>query len=793
MHLGLEDPWCLVLSADFRLSHPNFSDDQTWNLSLRSGEPPALALATSFGLRARLMRFFPRFIRKATDITDPASFFRLPIIRSIHPNHCQVEFWPFAGIEINADYLVIDSSTTAGRIQFLNHNILAEKFTFEWASQLIPLSTGEGIQLQQRGAQNILYGACENLSFTCSSAQKTHPGKGPYPALAYEVNLPPSNQTEFTWQCVTQPEKPGTLAETRISIPSFLTRTALVNESETVEIETGDQDWDVILGLSQVHATREFFPENDFLPNPSFVLCREPDFGYSNRGDGSDHPFLWSGQTVFDSYYLSGFLLPGGASHLCGVIDNFLHVQTEDGRIDWRPGFAGRFSRSQAQPMLASLAWKVYQSTMDKAWLEKSYPGLLRFFLSWMAPELDRDKDGLPEWSSPLETALEDNLLYNRRHPQTDGWEVSFLRAPSLASMLFGETKSLLRIAQAINDCKDLELLDTKSVQLNQAIRTAYQDKFRIYQYQDGANPAGRTIGQVTSLKGSGQKTIHRKLKAPSRLILSCRKSTEATRAGIVHITGLDAAGSPLVEEIVPRSWVWSGQHGTAITQSIFSSVDLIDRNGFESNDQLIIQGADFRREDISLLLALWAGAVDPVRAKQLITQTIPEGFLQPFGLVDFLDGEKHPVPDSLQRVSFPWNSLILEGYLNYGFRSQAAGIYMSLMEATAAAMKTEKAYFQYYHPKTGAGLGQRNHLHGLPSPGLFLQIAGIHQIGENHVLTRDFNAFPFTVTVKYHGMKITSKTDCIEIVFPGGQLAKVDSPGFHRVNLTEPGHQERI
>ena len=55
------DPLCLTLSADTRLSNPDYANDQTWELSLKGGEPPALSIETSFGLRVRRMRYFPLF------------------------------------------------------------------------------------------------------------------------------------------------------------------------------------------------------------------------------------------------------------------------------------------------------------------------------------------------------------------------------------------------------------------------------------------------------------------------------------------------------------------------------------------------------------------------------------------------------------------------------------------------------------------------------------------------------------------------------------------------------------
>ena len=60
-NLGPGDPLQLTLAADMRLSQLDYTNDTIWNLELEGGEPPALALYTTFGMRARSMRLFPIF------------------------------------------------------------------------------------------------------------------------------------------------------------------------------------------------------------------------------------------------------------------------------------------------------------------------------------------------------------------------------------------------------------------------------------------------------------------------------------------------------------------------------------------------------------------------------------------------------------------------------------------------------------------------------------------------------------------------------------------------------------
>ena len=70
--LATGDPLFLTLAADSRLSIPDYLNDHIWELALGGGEPPALSLRTTFGLRAKAMRLFLRFSEGNKSVSDPA-------------------------------------------------------------------------------------------------------------------------------------------------------------------------------------------------------------------------------------------------------------------------------------------------------------------------------------------------------------------------------------------------------------------------------------------------------------------------------------------------------------------------------------------------------------------------------------------------------------------------------------------------------------------------------------------------------------------------------------------------
>src|SRR5512137_1601159 len=117
--LGPGDPQVLTLAADFRLCTTDYVNDQIWELET-GGDPPSLALCTTYGLRARAMRIFPRFTMDGRMALNPATFPIPPHLRHFYPNFLHFDFSPFPDIDVIAEYWVPDSHSSAGRFTISN-------------------------------------------------------------------------------------------------------------------------------------------------------------------------------------------------------------------------------------------------------------------------------------------------------------------------------------------------------------------------------------------------------------------------------------------------------------------------------------------------------------------------------------------------------------------------------------------------------------------------------------------------------------------------------------------------
>ena len=786
-NLGSGDPLNLTLAADARLGATNYVNDQIWHISLQGGEPRAVTLETTFGLRACAMRLLPRFIRKGIALHNPAEFHEPPVVNAFYPNYIRLSFWPFSGIEIQAEYWVPDSNDIAGRFTIRNHNVIKENFTFEWVGLLSPLDEGEGMTVTSIEKIHTLQGKTGDLCLLCLFSAKSMPARGPYPALAFDLELLPGITRQLTWAMASRPEADASFKSARQVLArrwdAEISRIELQNASQTVEIETGDEDWDAALALTQKAAYGLFHSPNAHLPYPSFVLSRQPDDGYSRRGDGSDYSHLWDGQTGLDSYYLASLILPGGGAQVEGLLRNFLSTQNETGEIEWKPGLAGKLTHRLAQPILATLAFEIDQTRSDHAWLAEVYPALLSFFKSWFGPLHDRDQDSYPEWDHPLQTGLEDNPLYDRWSPSSQGLEIQSLECPSLAALLYREAFSLEQIARQVGASEEIAWLRAKASELRQQVESSWNSTDGLYHYRDYLTHRSSDGNTLYRLQGSTASTLRRSFKSPQRLILHLIKSDETTRAVTVRITGATADGE-ITEEFPPRRWAWLRGHGSSSSQNAFQTVMRVECEGLEAEDSLTISRADYLQEDISLLLPLWAGLPAPEQAATIVHDCLEGRFLHAYGLPDYQFDEDAGAAPEMQQVSPLWNQLVGEGLIRYGFRSLAVDLVTRMMDAILPALCSNSEFRQNYHADSGQPQGERNHLRGLPPLGLFLQAAGIRWLGKDFVILQDFNGFPWPVTVKYQGMTVLCQADGTTVTFANGESVLVTSPGLHRITL---------
>jgi hypothetical protein len=790
------DPLSLTFAADLRLSQPDYPNDHVWELDLGSSEPAALAVRTSYGLRARGMRLFYRFAEGAGVATNPAEFVVPPRLRRFYPNYLQLSFVPFDGLEVTAEYWIPEPHVLGGRLTLVNRKPDARQIDLELCGVLSPLD-GKSLAQTQQQMINVLAGRTSNLAPVVFLTGGARHGPAAYASLALNLPFDPAMTRTIYWAVGAESSPDASLDVARRtcgrSWDAERARIELLDAGDLLDIYTGNADWDAALAFSQRAALGLFFPASSHLPQPSFVRARQPDSGYSQAGDGSDYPPSWGGQSAFDAYYLSS-LLPLSYKMKRGLLDNFLSVQTEDGGIDARPGLAGQRSRFNAPPVLATLAWNHYLETEDEAFLSEVFPKLLAFFGNWLSPAHDADRDGLPAWDHVLQTGFDDHPLFDVWHPWSQGLSISAVFNPELESLLYREASSLIQMAAKLGRQDELTVLPLQAAVLRASVNAAWDDSSSLYVYRDRLAPvtcsARRALGQ---LKGSGELRLAKpRFEQPVRLLLQVQSKNAATARPILLIEG-EPAGSDELTAPLQIERIDSGfqlhDSGLVVTSAkVYSYIERITVEGLDPREKLVVRAADTSTQDVTLFTPLWAHLPEPEQARRMLGRmlTDPGGFDQPFG-VPALPASPAPARAGVREaaaadsvawgVHLPWNQLIGEGLLSYGFRSEAAQLTTRLMNAVIHCLKQTRSFYERYHARTAAGLGERGALTGLAPVGLFLQTLGVQILSPTRVRLEDTNPFPWPVTILYRGLKVVRGLESTDLVFPNGQTVTVTDP----------------
>jgi hypothetical protein len=784
------DPLSLVLASDARLGPTDYINDQIWELSIGTGDPPALSLNTTYGLRAKAVRLFPRFGQGNETRSDPDGFTRPPEIRQIYPNFALLSFAPFEALDITFEIWIPHSHAIAGRIKVANNGRDERKIRAEMVGQLSSID-GQRLAPFEMEAVTLLCGFSAGLAPILFMTGGAKAGSGPYPSLSLTMQMMPGEQRQFTWVQSAQKDRETSFAMAReIASQNWeaeKSRIEMLNAGN-VEIYSGDPGWDAAFMLSQKQAALLLAGPTSNLPSPSFVITRQPDQGYSLRGDGSDYNHLWNGQTVLEAYYLAGILLPVAPDAVKGLVRDFLAVQDPNGDIDWKPGLGGQRNQLLATPLLAGLIWRIYEQTEDIQFLEQSFEPVCRFVKAWFHEEHDRDRDGIPEWDNPLQSGVDNHPVYSRWPAASLGVDISKIESPSLCALLFHECESVRRIAAVLGKEAQADVFGDFAIRLQDAAEASWDNRSNCYLNWDRDTHFSTPGETILSAQGSGNHILRRDFEHPIRLLIQIRTDETVRRHPMIFVHGRSATGNARVERIDDDQFRWMPGTGQLTGKNVFSRLDRIEIHGLELEDQIQISSVDFHTLDLTLLAPLWAGMPDEDRAKKLVEETVtyPGLFWREYGLPICPQPYSTTDQQSCWTINLPWNALIGEGLIRYGYQSEAAELISRLLAPVVNSLRKDNAFRRGYHAETGLGQGEYNALNGLAPLGLFLDVLGVRLISSKRIRVSGFNPFPWPVTVKYRGMTVMKQKDRTVVIFPDGQTVTVTDAEPRLVSLEE-------
>ncbi len=592
------DPLSLEIACDAHLVHPDFGNDQIWELRLEGGEPAAMAVETTFGLRARQMRVFPRFCENGIWLSDPHEFSRLPAVTRIYPNFLSTSCSPFPSLDVISDYWVPESHVLAGRLQLCNPGQTKREFILEWTAILQPHVDGESMAAWQQVVSPVLRGKAEDLYPVLFLTGGPEEGSGPFASLVLRSPLEPGESRVIHWAIasLTNASDSFELARQVTARPweAEIARIEREWAQRTVVISSGRADWEAAFGLSQKTARGLIMGPEYGLPQPSFVSARRPDCGYSQRGDGSDYQSLWNGQTALEAWFLSTQALPVDLELRRGLLENFLSAPGAAGGLDMKPGMAGQRSRFLASPFLCQIAWSAYEAKPDKRWLSGVFPGLQEFLEAWFSPEHDRDGDGLPEWDSLMQMDFEDHPTFSRAEYGGDGVDISTAEDPALLALLVLECRALANMADVLDQTQAAGKLQKRIEMLTRGIQDCWDEERGVFLLRDRDTHLASPGRVITSFSGTGRTPIECPDCLPSRLLIHLKAATENTRSPRVILRGAWHE-KEIQEEILARSVFWVHNQAWITSEHAFTRLDEVEVRGLDPRDEVIVHAGSFR------------------------------------------------------------------------------------------------------------------------------------------------------------------------------------------------------
>ncbi|HET7009909.1 MAG TPA: hypothetical protein VFI11_03970 [Anaerolineales bacterium] len=787
--LGPEDPRLQRLAADALSGPTDYVNDHIWEVKLGGGRPSALAAETTYGRRARSHRLFAGFNVNGPTLVDPSTFARAPRFQAFLPSWRRVAFSPVEGIEVEAEYWVVTSHVLAGRFRLSNTTSQYQGIRVVLYAVLEPTDGGHAMQAQARGGANVLAGVTGNLHPVAFLAGGAVPTTGHLPGLEITMDLAPHVTRPVTWCCAAE-SNPGASFE---SVRDAAGRAwdAEIGRLERlhsgrVEIHTGQPGWDAAFELSQVAALQSFVGPTPSAPSVSLVGTRSPDDGYSLAGDGSDYPEAWSGMDVDSTLYLASQLMYAAPELAKGLLDNFLSTQEAHGAVDGMPGPGGQRAAWLCPPRLAQLAWEIYRHTGDSDYLRSVFPRLLLFLNRWFSEQRASPGGSNLCWDNLIQAQAVSRPALAAGPEWGEAADVRFVLSPDLAAHLAAETHALVEMSKVLGESWAEVELERHWQAMKQAAVESWSLKAATFHYRDRETKLATGGRRVA--RGNAPLDVRGKLTFDPPCRIQVRVSAPEVKAGRVRVSieGMAWNGRRRREQWAGKEFQWLWDRGIATSHAVYSRLDRLRVEGLETDVEVEVRCADLLRQDLRLLLPMWAGLAEPDMVEAIMDRSLrpPDRFGRPGGWPTVPADDRAYAPDAPGGpwvVELPLQEMLGGALVEAGYRAEAARNLGQVMTSITESLKADGDFSEAYHPERLTGWGRRGHVQGIAPLSYFMHVAGVRFLASGGVELRGRHPFPWPVTIRWRGLTVQRTDEGTRVTLPDGQESFVE-PGMEGV-----------
>jgi len=751
-----------ILAADHDLSKIDPVNDQIWEFSTESGEPPALALGSTYGLRAFSMRVFPQFQHERISVTDPNTFFEFPSVRYSASNFIHVLFSPFNFIDVNLRVWVPTSQVVVGQVNLELITDQPEVMTMEWVAMLSPFPGGTIMTAMDYSINTILAGKSRNLEPVILLTGAPRAGFSSNPGLGVTISLRPGLPRQFTWVLASLENREISFYAARKYSASLLEaeqlKIEMTRKKRSLTIDTNDRKVNSIIHKNQNRMEQLILPPFGKFQHETFVQSRLVDHGYSNSHDASDSGPNWGIQTSTDAWLASRILLPAHPEFIKGLLQNFIDQQAANGTIDMLTSWAGKRTGKLCTPLLASLAVDLHQYLQDEEWLALIFPSLLRNLQIWFQDKLHEFEHGFPRWEHPLQLGFP--ASGSSEEVETQDWPI-FVRtaeSPALAALLYRECESLLKMAAILGYAEDVAWLEEKAVQLKTLVVNCWNGKNARFQNRDMLNHSSPKPVKTISYRRNGSFPIHNKRSSSSFTIIKVHLVNANVHAFSVEIMFNKGKKATLSE----REFEWSGNYGVALIDRMLENISAIKISGLMRGESVNIYEPDFTSFDPTLIIPFWAGMASPEQATIFFAHHLDD--------IEHLGESKRQIPSYL-RVMF------IESLMRYKMEKQAARLFLVWYLDKRTEAELENA-----HAARSPIRVESTHLEDLIPIHTLLTLSGISCWAPNEITVENINQHLGPITVQYGQTVLDLSRDTCVIKHENGETSTITQVGKFKI-----------
>ncbi|GAB4509686.1 MAG: hypothetical protein OHK0046_05140 [Anaerolineae bacterium] len=775
-------PYALHIAADARLSQTDYEDDQSWELSLGLADTPALSLQTQYGGRVGLASLVPMWWHDNRAIYQAQTYAKPPVVVAFAPAYLEVEARLTPELALVAEYWVMESHAVGARFTIENRGtqpaaLRLDLFGHVGAQNkeqpLAILSLANGTNALSMGRMNDLEPV---VVLENATAQLPVGGKAS-PKIGCELKVAPGEKTIVRWVHAGLGRMLSALERAQYWLAQdWDAAFAQIDDAAAAVpvIDTGDVSQDAAIAFSYMQLVHAFLRPTHQLPHASFVANRTPAYGYNRKSAARG----WSGQLPHVAYLVAPAIASIAPAMAYGVLKNYLAVQAEDGSIDMRPGLGGQRQDVLCPPLLARLAWEIWQNTHDNVFLRDVFPGLTRFLNRWSERDLDTDGDVLPEWQDERQTGYVFWPTFGAGQPWAQNLDIRRVETPDMAAYLLSELRSLQEIGLELYEASSHEFDERIQVLQRLLERLWYKGRYA-YQDRDGHNTAPAQV-VLEEARADEEHILALKLDQPARLVVHVSGGTGKTPAASLLLEGLDADGGRITEEVDLKAFSWGYGGGGFTSSRVYAQVDRVRFTGLSRVFRVSVHTVDLTRLDINAVLPLWSGHVPEVNVAPLVNLVMSAGhFVRPGGLtiVSAQDPNFDPASARGGGGTWPyWTTLIAEGLLAYGKTQAAVDLLKRLLKTQTEVLRQQKRFSEFYHSDEPIGLGETSFLSGIVPLHLLMKVLGVRILNPVRVWTGGAFVWGAPVTVRQHGVTVYRASDGTQITFPTGHQVTLNA-----------------